>query len=178
MQVCCLGDSNTYGYDPRSYFGDRYPKESRWVNLLSGKTGWAVLNEGENGRRIPRSPVKLSCGLDLLIVMLGTNDILQGSNADAAANHMEDFLKHLPLEDSKILLVAPPPMVPGTWTDARLIDTSRQLAVQYQEVARHLGIRFGDAGLWKVDLTFDGVHFSEAGHRAFADGIYSLLKKW
>lgn len=178
MQVCCLGDSNTYGYDPRSYFGERYPKECRWVDLLAGKTGWAILNEGENGRRIPRSPVKLPCGLDLLIVMLGTNDILQGATADTAASSIETFLKQIPMERGKILLLTPPPMAPGTWTDARLIDTSRQLAVRYRDVACRLGIRFGDAGLWNVDLAFDGVHFAEAGHRAFADGIYSLLKKW
>lgn len=29
MRLLCCGDSNTYGYDPRSFFGDRYPKESR-----------------------------------------------------------------------------------------------------------------------------------------------------
>ena len=29
MKVICFGDSNTYGYDPRSYFGGRYPRDSR-----------------------------------------------------------------------------------------------------------------------------------------------------
>ena len=32
MRLLCCGDSNTYGYDPRSFFGDRYPKESHWVD--------------------------------------------------------------------------------------------------------------------------------------------------
>ena len=56
MRVLCFGDSNTYGYDPRSYFGGRYPAISRWVDLLAAKTGWDVINAGENGREIPRSP--------------------------------------------------------------------------------------------------------------------------
>ena len=29
MKILCIGDSNTYGYDPRSYLGDRYPAEVR-----------------------------------------------------------------------------------------------------------------------------------------------------
>ena len=27
MTLLCYGDSNTYGFDPRSYFGGRYPAE-------------------------------------------------------------------------------------------------------------------------------------------------------
>ncbi len=29
MKVICFGDSNTYGYDPRSLLGDRYDADSR-----------------------------------------------------------------------------------------------------------------------------------------------------
>lgn len=29
MKVICYGDSNTYGYDPRSYIGGRYPAGAR-----------------------------------------------------------------------------------------------------------------------------------------------------
>ena len=34
MRVCCFGDSNTYGYDPRSFLGGRYAAENRWVDIL------------------------------------------------------------------------------------------------------------------------------------------------
>ena len=44
MKVICYGDSNTYGYDPRSYIGGRYPAGDRWVDLLAEKTGWEVEN--------------------------------------------------------------------------------------------------------------------------------------
>ena len=33
MNVICFGDSNTYGYDPRSYLGGRYAADSRWVDI-------------------------------------------------------------------------------------------------------------------------------------------------
>ena len=42
MRMLCYGDSNTYGYDPRGFFGDRYPEESRWVDILVQRTGWEI----------------------------------------------------------------------------------------------------------------------------------------
>ena len=44
MKVLCYGDSNTYGYDPRGFFGDRYPAECRWVDILARKLNWEVQN--------------------------------------------------------------------------------------------------------------------------------------
>jgi lysophospholipase L1-like esterase len=40
-------------------------------------------------------------------------------------------------------------------------------------VAGELGIAFLDAGQWEIALAFDGVHFSEEGHRMFAQNITS-----
>lgn len=34
MKIVCFGDSNTYGYDPRSWLGGRYDVDSRWVDIL------------------------------------------------------------------------------------------------------------------------------------------------
>ena len=53
MTLLCFGDSNTYGYDPRSFPGDRYPADVRWTGLLAKATGWRVLEAGQNGREIP-----------------------------------------------------------------------------------------------------------------------------
>ena len=81
--VICFGDSNTYGYDPRSYLGGRYGPDSRWVDLLAARTGWDVRNQGQNGRTIPGGPVPFPADTDLLTVMLGTNDLLQGPDPEA-----------------------------------------------------------------------------------------------
>ena len=35
MDIICFGDSNTYGYDPRGYFGGRYDADCRWVDILA-----------------------------------------------------------------------------------------------------------------------------------------------
>lgn len=45
----------------------------------------------------------------------------------------------------------------------------------YEDTAQLLNIGFSDAGDWKIDLTFDGVHFSEVGHLAFAKGVEQAL---
>ncbi|MBQ5443032.1 MAG: arylesterase, partial [Oscillospiraceae bacterium] len=52
-RILCFGDSNTYGYDPRSYFGSQYPADVRWTGLLQ-TMGWEVANCGQNGLCIPR----------------------------------------------------------------------------------------------------------------------------
>ena len=100
MRILCFGDSNTYGYDPRGFFGDRYAAGDRWVDLLTKRTGYEVINAGANGREIPRNPypIKLLTELqevDIFFVMLGTNDLLQGASAMEATTRMEAFLSQL-----------------------------------------------------------------------------------
>ena len=46
---------------------------------------------------------------------------------------------------------------------------------EIEALARRLGIGFVDAGQWGVEMTFDGVHFTESGHRAFAAGLREVL---
>ena len=177
MKVICFGDSNTYGYDPRDYFGGRYDADSRWVDILVAETGWTICNMGENGREIPSAAPAFHADTDLLIVMLGTNDLLQGCSPELAAERLERFLAAVPLDRSKILLIAPPPMALGEWVPSQqLIDASHSFARLCQALAERLGVRFADAGKWGISLTYDGVHFTEQGHKAFAAGLLEELK--
>lgn len=177
MNVICFGDSNTYGYDPRGYLGGRYDADSRWVDILAEETGWAVRNLGQNGREIPSSAPPFPADTDLLIVMLGTNDLLQGRSPEQVAGRLERFLSGISLERNKILLIAPPPVKRGAWVpDQQLIDDSHTFARLCQALAGQLGIRFVDAGKWDIPLAYDGVHFTEQGHRAFAAGLLEELR--
>ena len=185
MRVMCLGDSNTYGFDPRSYIGGQYPAESRWVDLLAGKTGWEIVNEGENGRSIPRWSFELEMlqrttiddSVDLLIIMLGSNDLLQGADAEVTGKRMESFLSWLPIPLTRVILIAPPPMQPGAWIfEDRLLVESAKLADVYRRLADSKEVRFVDAGEWGITLAFDGAHFTEEGHKAFAEGLYQALR--
>ena len=187
MKILCFGDSNTYGYDPRSFFGSQYPAQQRWVDLLSRKLNCKAVNAGENGREIPRREVELmrfdlmlanQKPVNLLIIMLGGNDLLQGNSVKAVAERMEAFLKHIDLERSKILLIGPPPMQRGEWVPTQtLIDASVAMNQAYKSLSRRLGVGFADAGEWNISLTFDGVHFTEEGHKAFAEGLYQVIMR-
>ena len=190
-RIICFGDSNVYGYDPRSWLGDRYPAEVRWTGLLA-EAGWQVDNEGFNGQEIPtaqweqeywRSLLCRAAAPDWVLVMLGGNDLLchPGFAAEDVARRMDTMLRQLlavtDRDRTRLLLVSPPPMVPGTWiTEPRLIRESARFAACYRRVAEDLDIDFADAGQWGIDLAFDGVHFLPQGHRRFADGLLALLE--
>lgn len=176
MKILCFGDSNTFGYDPRGWFGGRY--DNPWPQLLADKTGWNVLNRGENGREIPLYGWNTSEELDFLVIMLGTNDLLQGNSPQTVAKRMEVFLDSIDLEKMQILLIAPPALKRGEWVDSDfLIEASKELSVFYQDLSRRLGVRFANAAQWDVPLAFDGVHFTEDGHSAFAEELYQYLIK-
>ena len=177
MKVICFGDSNTYGYNPRGYFGGRYDADCRWVDILAAETGWDICNMGQNGREIPAAVPVFPVDSDLLIVMLGTNDLLQGRSPEQAAAKLERFLAAVPLDRSKILLISSPPMVMGEWVpNPQLIDDSRTFARPCQTLAEQMGIRFADAGRWDIPLAYDGVHFTGQGHKAFATKLLEELK--
>lgn len=181
MRILCFGDSNAYGYDPRGFFGDRYGAEDRWVDLLAKQTGHDCINAGANGQEIPRNPYILRllterAPVDVFLVMLGTNDLLQGASAREAAARMEAFLNPLLPNCKQILLVTPPPMKHGAWVPTdMLVAESIQLAEEYQLLAERLNIPFVDTRGWNIELTFDGVHFTEAGHHAFAENLRKEL---
>ena len=181
MWILCFGDSNTYGYDPRGFFGDRYGVEDRWVDLLAKQTGHECINAGANGREITRNPYALRLfteqqEVDIFLVMLGTNDLLQGASAKETAAKMEAFLNQMLPHYKQILLICPPPMKRGAWvpTDA-LVTDSIHLAEEYKLLTEKLNIPFVDTRHWNIELAFDGVHFTEAGHHAFAENLRKEL---
>lgn len=184
-RILCLGDSNTYGYDPRSFLGSRYAAEIRWTGRLQTEER-EIINCGQNGLCIYRPAffpvlarlVQSKGAVDQTLVMLGTNDLLQGAAPEECARRMEELLRFLAeqMPGVRLLLITPPPMQPGDWVESReLIGRSKALAAGYRETAEKLGAAFADAGEWGVELCFDGVHFSPEGHAAFARGLEKLL---
>lgn len=89
--LLCYGDSNTYGYDPRTPDGSRYPYGVVWTTRVAKAlgSGWRVISEGLNGRTTAydRPGLVWKNGLtyltpclvshkpvDVVTLMLGTND--------------------------------------------------------------------------------------------------------
>lgn len=146
-RIICIGDSNTYGYDPAAFGGARYPDGVRWTSRLG--SAWDIQNLGENGREIPSS-----------------------SFPAEAAERMRIFISDLLVCGLPLLLVAPPLMQSGTWVESdALIRSSGQLAPLYRDLAALCGVSFCDASGWDIPVVFDGVHFSEQGHRRFAEQL-------
>ena len=186
--VFCYGDSNTFGHDPRSYVGDRYPDDLRWTGRLRAY-GWEAYNCGLNGRQIPTGEAETQAALaqitshlpaDVVIVMLGSNDLLWNPTfrAEDSAARMEDFLRALlpHIGEAKLLLISPVTMQQGFWVEEeRLITESQRLGPLYADIAQRLGIGFCDAAKWDIALGADGLHLTEDGHRVFADCLGPVL---
>lgn len=178
MRILCIGDSNTYGYDPRSYLGSRYPSEVRWADRLDGHN---VINCGVNGLTVPRGHSRYA-GLirlhepDLATVMLGTNDLCSGLIAEEIADRMEEFLESIIAAEKQILLISPPHLQFGEWVmDDDILEESRRLGDLYRDLAAEKSCYFADSGEWEIDVAFDGVHFSPEGHEQFARKLEDVL---
>ena len=198
MKLWCFGDSNTYGYDPCGFFGGRY--DAPWPELLAEKTGFQVINDGKNGRMIPEREYEFVQFLrdaerqsaDVLIVMLGTNDLLSMRHPDAAevAEKMDNLIGSASEGlSAEILLIAPPrirftdpsctqPFVQGTETYEReCLEQSALLARYYGEIAARRGAFYADASSWDLKLAFDGVHLSEEGNAVFAKELEKVIRR-
>lgn len=182
MKLVCVGDSNTYGYDPRSYVGDRYDADTRWTGLLQS-AGFEVVDLGMNGAQIPYRPASIAHlrqqleplrPMDFVTLMLGSNDLLMGFSPEQAALRMENLLRAL--EDFPVLLMAPPRMQLGAWVPSEeLVTASESLARHYAALAKKLALPFFDPG--HCDLAYDGVHLSPEGHSEFAKRLMEALER-
>jgi len=176
MKILCYGDSNTYGYDGTDPFGGRLPEDARWPELMGKSLGCACLNCGLNGRRVPRYPRSVEADLrllsrakagDLILILLGTNDLLCGAEPEETAACMRGFLEKLrEAHPGCALLLAAPPAV--TVDGDAFAAAFPALAEAYRALAQELGIFFADTGPWQIPLVGDGVHFSARGHLLFA----------
>ena len=178
MKILCIGDSNTYGYDPRSFIGSRYPEDVRWTARLND---CSVINAGVNGLTVPRD-ASVYAGYvrnndpGLIIIMLGTNDLLEGTGADETAGRMEDFVCSVTELGKPVLLIAPPVLQQGDWvTSDGMTAESRLLGPLYREAAARQNCFFADSGEWGIEVLFDGVHFSPEGHAVFASELEVIL---
>jgi lysophospholipase L1-like esterase len=206
--IVCYGDSNTHGYDAAT--GGRFARSVRWPGVLSAELGGAadVIEEGLNGRttiwddpyldgrngRAYLLPcLRSHAPVDVLVLMLGTNDLKSifgrsaAEIAEGAGALVElALLSGTGAEDSqpRVLLVAPPLLGGRTatselWGFGEARARSQQFTALYRTAAELRGVAFLDAApVAEVDPA-DGVHLTVAGHvalgRAAADAVRGLL---
>ena len=189
------GDSLTYGFDPRGYFGGRYPEPVRWTTRLAQiMTGqWEILTDAVNGREIPSSPKETeyiksllaqAMPLDLFAVLLGTNDYLNMYEPDIVevVGRMKKLLETLRDTDeiknagTALMLIAPPCIHTKTDNFYAKYDTTNGLfSKAYKALAEHMGIWFVDVSQWQLEPAFDHIHLSEEGNIRFADRMEETL---
>ena len=203
--ILCYGDSNTWGYDANTK--SRFPHDVRWPGILRNELGqgYWVIEEGLNGRTtVWDDPVEgewknglrylMPCleshaPLDLVVIMLGTNDLkmrysVPASDIANGLGRLASLVLTSPfgLENHppKLLLVAPP--LPGKLTDYADMFTGSQekssrLGFYYQQVAELFGCHFLDASQVIQSSDEDGIHFSPEEHRKLGLAVAKIVRE-
>ena len=170
ITVVAYGDSNTYGYNPRT--GLRYPEEIRWTGLLSSHlgNGYRVIEEGCNGRTtVHDDPIDgWKNGLDYLrpclhshkpvdivVMMLGTNDLksvfdLSAEQIAEGAGVLVDTIQKFTLEkygyQPKIVLISPPEIGSGIRTSpfyGSFLEDAIDRSRQFPRYYKEVADRYG-----------------------------------
>ena len=206
--IMCFGDSNTWGADPAG--GTRFDRSTRWPCILQKELGegYYVVEEGLCGRTTvwddpvegPKNGLKQMVPiiqshepLDLVVIMLGTNDLKNRFSVSALdiANSVWQLVKTVrscayPLTGRvpEVLALCPPPVAPLGETDFTDMfvggeEKSRQLAAAFATVSEMRGFRWFNAGDVICSSTTDGIHFDTVEHgklgRAIAEEVRNII---
>lgn len=201
--VLCYGDSNTWGSDPATR--TRFAHDVRWTGVLAGAlgAGYRVIEEGLNGRTTVRDDLiepnrdgkayltpclESHNPLDLVIIMLGTNDLKQRFNASASdiaqsASLLGAIARQVARtetgEPATVLLVAPPPVTTLSSLDqmfAGAREKSLDFADYYGRFAEWNELAFFDAGSVIVSSELDGIHFEASEHRKLGEALAAEVR--
>jgi len=204
--IVCFGDSNTWGLWPEGM--GRYDKDTRWPGILRNtfdENKYLIVEEGLNGRtanEIDEDEPYLNgmdyaeaCLLshrciDILIVMLGNNDIKAryGKNAEQVADSIEGLVKHMQRvlnekqpEPYSVILISPKGLderILGDGTfDEESIAKSHELGSYLSERAKKAGWYFVDADIPEVGLSCDGLHLAKSGHAKIAEMVIEIIEQ-
>lgn len=205
--IVCLGDSNTHGYcaDPQDCAdgGNRFNEQERWPKVLESLLGpdYLILEEGLSGRTtvFPDAlhegmpaldvicPILMSHEpVDLLIIMLGTNDTKDrlGMNAACIALGMERLIqkaKSIPCwgeHEPNILVVCPPHIgeeLHDPCMGIHCAEKSRELAHYMEPVALRNGCGWLDAQGVAEFNKVDFMHLTKRGHADLAAKLCEMV---
>lgn len=201
--ILCYGDSNTWGCPPqtRRGLGGRFAPGQRWPGVMAQRLGGTheVLAEGLNGRTtcmddpvegrhkngaaFLQVALETHAPLDLVIIMLGTNDLKArfamqpGDIAEGAGRLASAVLRSESGPEGaapKVLLVCPPPLARLGWLAEMFVggaEKSRRLAPAMAEAAARHGAAFFDAGSVIACSDGDGIHLDEAAQRRLGEAL-------
>lgn len=208
--ILFFGDSNTWGYNPED--GSRYPYDVRWTTVAEKElgSGYHCVAAGLNGRTTVFDDPWKCCRngkdaidfelqshkpLDLVVIMLGTNDLKFGS-ADLSARGIETVTMMVKMANERFktsspvfpngekVLVVSPILVGAIGEDhfeADLIskghEESMRFAQLYKAVADKCGEYFLDASQYASPSTIDSEHMTPEGHLALGKAVAEKIKE-
>ena len=201
--ILCYGDSNTCGH--HAPLGDRFDENTRWgsrLRTLLGE-GYRVIEEGQRGRTtVWDDPIenRLSgltylwpcldshAPIDLVVIMLGTNDCKPyfGARAQSIADgagRLVDMIQKCSFGPNdtapKVLLICPIAITPSSFYPHLFGEaeakTSQGFPAAYKAVAERLGCAFLDASKLAQPDPADGVHLDAQGHADLAQAVYEKV---
>lgn len=209
--ILCFGDSLTWGWKPveEGTPTTRYAFHKRWTGIMAETLGegWRIIEEGLSARTTsivdPNDPrldgsaylpaaLASHMPLDLVIIMLGTNDT---KNAYKRTPH-EIALGMAKLEAQvaksaggvgtaypapATLIVAPPPLgAMSGWLAAQFDgahEKARALPAQYEALARARNACFLNAGKHLTTDGSDGVHFTAENNRVLGRAMAAKVRE-
>ena len=207
--VLCFGDSNTHGTRALRHALDirRFAADVRWPGQMAAILGddWHVIEEGhpsrttvhddpvegahKNGLTVLPALLDSHRPLDLIIIMLGTNDLKMRYSLPAMdiAASLQRLLTCISTSISgpelgtpKVLIVAPVPII-ETGFLAEMFEggaaKSRKLADYFAAVAKRNNVEFFDAGSVAKADPVDGIHLIAEDHAAIGSAIAAAVTK-
>ena len=205
----CFGDSNTHGTRALEALGvfDRMDRSARWPGVLAGLLGdaWHLIEEGHpgrttlhddpvegphrNGLTVLPSVLESHRPLDLVVLMLGTNDLkprfsVTPTDIALSVERLVGVIKTSGCGPNagppKIVIVAPVAIAErGVLKEifAGGAAKSRDLGALYSKVAERTGCAFFDASDVAQTDPLDGVHLSVEAHSAIAAGLHAVIER-
>lgn len=203
--ILFYGDSNTWGFVPGTDF-ERYPYEKRICGILQKCLGEnvRVIEEALNGRMtafddpmneqkngLKQLPLVLDSNrpLDLVIIMLGTNDMkhymhLSPTDSALGINKLIDVVKlsrcGIKRQCPEILIISPVCYVNSEQAFGRNFDgasdKTKGFKSAYQEICEERKVHFFDAAsVAAPPAGGDGVHLDDTGAQAIAEALLGQL---
>ena len=209
IRILCYGDSNTWGYISGSDH-QRYGNNERWTKILADLLGnrFEVIEEGLNSRTLTSNDTRpgkegkngyeylMPCldthdPIDLVILMLGTNELkakYQKSANNVGEMLEEYFVKTILNRKSQIkdscpkLLIVVPPIVNENQEYCKTNNMflgasqkSKELNDIYKNIAKKYNCYFlSNQGL---ETGIDGVHLTKESHMILAKKLEEKINQ-
>ncbi len=204
FEVLCYGDSNTWGADP--VLGGRFNRDERWPGVLQKALGdkYHVIEEGLGGRTtVWEDPIEgrhkngaaylVPCleshaPLDLVIIMLGTNDLKKRFSVSAqdiafGAGVLVDIVNKSGCgrngKPPKVLLLIPPPLGKLTFLSEMFEggpEKSKRFSEHFKAVAKERGCEVFDTSTVIKSSDIDGIHLEKVAHKALGEAVAKTVK--